>query len=183
LSPTCAFSPARLLGMYLATLYKARDVPTKQPVCAICVDRTRGKTQRMRLGYGVEVWLCGGHADEGFMTKRGGRDFVTTMLGVWRACGSMTSAKGKALDAHLARLKGRPPRQRPGSYAWPAVRAAVERAFAGGASLEAVLGRVRATEYGRARAPSRRTVQRWQTERRWLHGLSPPGAALSQNRR
>src|SRR5262245_18278086 len=25
------------------TLYKARQVPTKQPVCAICVDRTRGR--------------------------------------------------------------------------------------------------------------------------------------------
>ena len=29
------------------TLYKARNVPTKQPVCAICVDRTRGRTQRV----------------------------------------------------------------------------------------------------------------------------------------
>ena len=33
----------------LPTLYKARDVPTKQPVCAICVDRTRGKTHKLRL--------------------------------------------------------------------------------------------------------------------------------------
>jgi len=40
------------------TLYKARHVPTKQPVCAICVDRTRGKTQRLQLTHRVAVWLC-----------------------------------------------------------------------------------------------------------------------------
>ena len=28
---------------YLPSLYKARKVPTKQTVCCICVDRTRGK--------------------------------------------------------------------------------------------------------------------------------------------
>src|SRR6185312_9301751 len=40
------------------TLYKARQVPTKRPVCAICVDRTRGKTQRLQLTHRVSVWLC-----------------------------------------------------------------------------------------------------------------------------
>ena len=37
----------------LPTLYKARGLATKQPVCAICVERTRGKTQKIALGYGV----------------------------------------------------------------------------------------------------------------------------------
>src|SRR3954447_9071338 len=48
--------------MQLPTLYKARNVPTKQPVCVICIERTRGRTQHVRYGYGVEVWLCEGHA-------------------------------------------------------------------------------------------------------------------------
>ena len=45
---------------YLPTLYKARGLPTKQPVCAICVERTRETTQRVALGYGVGVWLVSG---------------------------------------------------------------------------------------------------------------------------
>ena len=51
---------------YLPTLYKARRVPTKQPVCAICVDRTRAKTQRLTLTHGVAVWLCAPHASVEF---------------------------------------------------------------------------------------------------------------------
>jgi len=39
----------------LPTLYKARGLSTKQPVCAICVERTRGRTEQVRLGYGVGV--------------------------------------------------------------------------------------------------------------------------------
>jgi hypothetical protein len=36
---------------------KARNLPRKRPVCAICIDRTRGRTQELRLGYRVSVWL------------------------------------------------------------------------------------------------------------------------------
>jgi hypothetical protein len=42
----------------LPTLYKARNLPLKRPVCAICMDRTRGRTEDVRLGYHVTVWLC-----------------------------------------------------------------------------------------------------------------------------
>jgi len=49
--------------VWMPTLYKARGVPVKRPVCAICVERTRGATRRVELGYGVSVWLCEGHAD------------------------------------------------------------------------------------------------------------------------
>jgi hypothetical protein len=52
------------------TLYKARGVPTKQPVCAICLDRTRGRTTRLDLGHGVHVWLCAPHASLEFQTHR-----------------------------------------------------------------------------------------------------------------
>jgi hypothetical protein len=40
----------------LPTLYKARNLPLKRPVCAICIERTRGRTQEIRLGYRVTVW-------------------------------------------------------------------------------------------------------------------------------
>jgi hypothetical protein len=76
--------------------------------------------------------------------------------------------------AHLARLKGPPPRPRPGSYAWPAIRAAVERALAGGATLDTVLAGVANTDYGHAQPPSKHTVQRWQTQRRWQAQPAPP---------
>src|SRR5205085_8641864 len=56
------------------TLYKAGSVPTTQPVCAICVDRTRGKTERLQLTHRVVVWLCADHASPAFQTRRGGRD-------------------------------------------------------------------------------------------------------------
>jgi hypothetical protein len=85
---------------YLPSLYKARKVPTKQPVCAICVDRTRGKTQRVGFGYGVEVWLCEGHASVGFLTQRGGRDVVLTLrrcvAGEWVFDGCSAAGDGCA---------------------------------------------------------------------------------------
>ena len=45
----------------LPSLYKARGVPVKMPVCAICLDRTRGKTLERQLTHGVRIWLCEGH--------------------------------------------------------------------------------------------------------------------------
>ena len=73
--------------MYAFSLYKARKVPTKSPVCAICVDRTRGTTHQVRFGYGVSVWLCQTHASVEFLTGRSGRDLVVTLMGIWRANG------------------------------------------------------------------------------------------------
>jgi hypothetical protein len=69
---------------FLPSLYKAR-VPTKQPVCAICLDRTRGKTQRVSFGYGVSVFFCQGHASVEFLTRRSGRDLVVSLSEVWKA--------------------------------------------------------------------------------------------------
>ena len=39
----------------LPSLYKAHNLPLKRPVCAICIDRTRGRTEEIRLGYRVTV--------------------------------------------------------------------------------------------------------------------------------
>jgi hypothetical protein len=157
---------------YLPSLYKARKVPTKQPVCAICVDRTRGRTQRVWFGYGVEVWLCEGHASVAFLTQRGGRDLVLTLTAVWRANGCLTAARHRAMDAHLASLRARPRRSRPGSYAWPKMRLRAERAFARGAPVSTVRTHILGATYTNAEPPSPRTIQRWHHERRWA--LPPP---------
>jgi hypothetical protein len=163
---------------YVPTLYKARKVPAKQPVCAICVDRTRGKTQHVRLTYGVALWLCAEHASAEFQTQRSGRDFVLTLQRLWQAHGCLTASRSKALTAHLAALSGRPPRPRPGSYAWPLLRARAEARFAAGASpadAMTAIGRAFATGHPLARPPSPRTVHRWHADRRWLtNPRSPP---------
>jgi hypothetical protein len=153
----------------LPTLYKARNLPSlKRPVCAICVDRTKGRTEEVRLGYRVTVWLCPGHADRAFQTRRGGRDFVRTLWGVWQANGCMTAARHRALDAHLASLRARPRRARPGSYSWPELRASLEAAYATGAPPLRRLDDDRC-HHCTAHTPSRRTLQRWHAERRWLN--------------
>jgi hypothetical protein len=108
-------------------------LPLKRPVCAICIDRTRGRTEEIRLGYRVTIWLCPGHASQAFQTKRSGRDFVRTLMGVWRANGCMTAARHRALDAHLRQLTAHPQSQRPGSYAWPELRRRLEAHYANGA--------------------------------------------------
>jgi hypothetical protein len=155
--------------MHLATRYKARHIGKQNP-CAICIDRTRGRTQRVSFGYGVEVWLCAGHASVEFLTQRSGRDLVVTLSGIWHANGCMTAARHRALDAHLASLRSRPARRRPGSYAWPRVRVRVrcEQLFAAGTSLPSVVTRAKEADYGTAEPPSTRTIQRWRSQRRWV---------------
>jgi hypothetical protein len=160
--------------MYVASLYKARGVSNKQPVCAICVDRTRGKTVKVEFGYGVVVWLCAGHASVDFLAARGGRDAVLTLMRVWQAHGCYTVARQRALDAHLAALRGPRPRRRAGSYAWPAVRLRAEQLFASGVALASVTQRVADADYGVGTPPSPRTVRRWHADRRWL--THPPRA-------
>jgi hypothetical protein len=137
----------------------------KLPPCAICVDRTRGKTEQVRLGYGVSVWLCQAHADPQFLRKRGGRDFVLTMSRLWRSHGCLTAARSKALHAYLSSLHPSP-RRRPGSYAWPELRLRAERLFAAGAPLQVVMRDLEHQSYGAGRPPSLRTVYRWRNELR-----------------
>ena len=162
---------------YLPTLYKAR-VPHKQPVCAICIDRTRGKTSLLDLGYGVKVWLCAAHGSVEFQRQRAGRDFYLTLFGVWRANGCMTAARSRALDAHLARLRERPQRAQPGSYAWPKLRMAAEAAYqqGHGATRVAAFHQARLADC-EACAPSLRTFRRWRAQRRWVTPRGDPGAA------
>jgi hypothetical protein len=154
---------------YLPTLYKARGVPTKQQICAICAERTRGRTSRIELGYGVVVHLCLGHASREFQTRRSGRDFVLTLERLWAAHGCLTLARSKALRAHLAACRGRAERRRPGSYAWPRLRREAEAAFASGSAQMDVIATLRAAHAaGAAVPPSVRTMRRWHAERRWM---------------
>ena len=64
--------PVMLMGVAIS-LYKHPNA-RKGRYCAICLDRTRGATQLVRLPYGVEVHLCGEHASLRFQTMRMGRD-------------------------------------------------------------------------------------------------------------
>ena len=161
---------------YVPTLYKARQVPTKQSVCAICVERTRGRTERLDLGYGVRVWLCAAHSSAAFQTQRSGRDFVLTLQRLWDAHGCLTRNRSRALDAHLERLRAHArATRRPGSYAWPALRREAERRFATGKTLAAVSRHLHDALAGApAEAPSTRTIQRWRHDRRWALALAAP---------
>ena len=166
--------------MRLPTLYKVRGVPTKQAVCAICVDRTRGKTQAVRLTHGVVVHLCAGHADPAFLRARGGRDFVLTLQRLWRAHDCLTKPRSKALTAHRAQQRDhtQPKRRRPGSYTWPIQRRQAEQAFAKGASPRRVHQRLAAAVGSLPISPSSaRTIHRWHAQRRWLSGaIGPPNS-------
>ena len=152
------------------TLYKARNVPHKRPVCAICVDRTRGRTERVQLSPSGRRVAVRRSCQPAFQTRRGGRDFVRTLAGVWQANDCLTAARDRALAAHLERLtQPPPPRPRPGSDSWPDLRRHVERRYARGATPAALTATVH-TAYADcpARPPSRRTIQRWHAQRRWL---------------
>jgi hypothetical protein len=141
----------------------------KRPVCAICVDRTRGRTVSVRLTHGVTVWLCQAHASPEFQARRGGRDFVLTLQRLWGAHGCLTAARGRALATHLAEMSDRPAPSRPGSYSWPALRRLAEDEFAEGGPPLATITRLRALYSGGAASPpSVRTMRRWHRERRWL---------------
>jgi hypothetical protein len=156
----------------LPSLYKARGVPVKMPVCGICLDRTRGRTLERELTHGVRIWLCEGHHSVAFMRSNAGRDFAVTLLRIWRAHGCLTRARSRALDAHLltVRALGRAvARRRPGSYAWPRLRREAEEAFANGDRTLTTIARLRARHaLDHATVPSIRTMRRWFTQGRWL---------------
>jgi hypothetical protein len=142
---------------------------TKGEPCAICADRTRGRTRAVSLGFGVSVWLCEDHASDEFQQARGGRDFVLTLQRLWSAHGCLTKRRSAALTAHLAALRGGTPPPRPGSYSWPSVREETEARFRAGEDPGVVIAELRSRHAdGVARPPSVRTMQRWYHERRWL---------------
>jgi hypothetical protein len=164
----------------LPSLYKCRGIPVKSPICAVCLDRTRGRTRLRELTHGVKLWLCEGHHAVEFMRSNAGRDFVVTLSRIWSAQGCLTQARSRALATHLAAVKAlgtRITRPRPGSYAWPRLRREAEQCFARGDGILATIARLR-DEHGRdhAKVPSIRTMQRWFSQCRWLRAPAQPPA-------
>ena len=155
------------------SFYKGERLGNRPP-CAICMGRGHGERAELHLPAGVSVWLCAEHRSAEFQTRRVGRDFTATMLRVWSAAGCMSAARHRALDLHAGRLVSPPPaRPRPGSYAWPGLRAEAERRFAAGEPPALVIRQLQEREgRGAARPPSRQTMYRWFREGRWL--ASPP---------
>jgi hypothetical protein len=158
------------------SLYKARGIPVKSPLCAICIDRTRGRTLQRHLTHGVSIWLCEAHHSTAFMRSNAGRDFIVTLDRIWRSQGCLTRARSRALDAHhnAVRALGRSvPRRQVGSYAWPRLRAEAEAAFARGERVLAVIAQLRERHaLDHATVPSIRTMRRWFAQGRWM--LLPP---------
>jgi hypothetical protein len=156
----------------LPSLYKARGVPVKMPVCAICLDRTRGKTLERQMTHGVRIWLCEGHHSVAFLRANAGRDFAVTLLRIWRAQGCLTRSRSRALDRHLESVRSLARaalRRRPGSYSWPQLRREAELAFARGGHVLGTITNLRARHaQGHAKVPSVRTMRRWFSDGRWL---------------
>jgi hypothetical protein len=161
----------------LPTLYKCRGVPVKSPICAICLDRTRGRTQIRELTHGVRVSLCQGHNSTEFLRRNAGRDFAVTLLRIWRAHGCLTRARSRAIDSHLRAVRAlgtTMTRARPGSYAWPKLRLEAEHAFAHGHSVITTIARLRRRHArDHATVPSIRTMRRWFSQGRWLRIPAP----------
>jgi hypothetical protein len=158
------------------SLYKHPN-SRKGRYCLICLDRTRGATQCVRLAYGVEVHLCTEHASPEFQSMRLGRDFVLTLHHAWSSAGCLTARRRLALEAHEAALRApaSASRRQPGSYTWPTLRDETERRAAAGESADAIARDLRARHATDvARAPSVRTVQRWVRERRWAERARRP---------
>jgi hypothetical protein len=168
----------------LPSLYKCRGVPLKSPICAICLDRTRGRTQIRELTHGVTVSLCAGHHSVEFMRRNAGRDFAVTLLRIWRAQGCLTRARSRSLDAHLRAVSAAGAiarRLRPGSYAWPRLRREAEQCFARGDRVIATITRLRERHSGgHANVPSLRTMRRWFAQGRWLQPAPSPGGSSRQ---
>jgi len=139
-------------------------------LCAICADRTRGRTIRVPLTHGVTVWLCEPHASPEFQLRRDGLDLVETLERLWHAHGCLTAARRRALAAHVAFVTRDPAtmRPRPGSYAWPELRLRAEAEWARGSPPLPTIRRLRRElAGGPVTPPSVRTMQRWYRARRW----------------
>ena len=139
---------------------------------------------------GVSVWPARPTGAGSSLTRRAGRDLAASLMRAWEAAGCFTRRRGRALDAHRARLTGPPGRARPSSYAWPELRREAERRVASGEAPApgrrgAAGSRAAWVRRGRRRgarcslAGGAREAARSATEGRQLHGGEPqrsPGA-------
>lgn len=140
------------------------------PPCGICGHCGRGDRVLHHLTHGLSVWLCQAHRSDGFLQRRGGREFVERLAAAWMATGKLTAHKRDALVAHIRRVEAAgAQRARPGSYSWPVLRREAERRFAAGERPAEVISELRLTyRDGPAMVPSVRTMRRWYTQGRWM---------------
>jgi hypothetical protein len=138
-------------------------------LCAICSDRSRGRTVALPLTHGITVQLCERHASPEYQTRRDGRELTETLERLWRAHGCLTAARRRALAAHVALVTREPAaRARPGSYAWPELRRRAEAEFSRGGPAQPTIDRLRRELAGGPMTPpSVRTMWRWYNQRRW----------------
>ncbi len=149
----------------------------EHPVCAICASTRNGRAVEHHLTHGVSVWLCDTHRDTAFLCRRGGRDLIECLTGLWQSAGCLNGRQRAALAAHVRRVgAGTVRRARPGSYSWPRLRAEAERRFAAGEPPGRVIRDLRIRhEADTATVPSVRTMRRWFTQARWLAHAATPG--------
>ena len=70
--------------------------------CAICPERPFSGTTPLGLGYGVTIWVCAEHGSPDFQRLHRGRVVRRRRSSaIWAANGCLTSARQRALDAHM----------------------------------------------------------------------------------
>ena len=162
-------------------VYKNRNAgpPRKAPRCICCFPGNRAG-QIVPLKYGVHIALCDRHRDPAWMRSQSGRTFLSIVGTTFSSLGLKQPRFHEALDAFVRDLVAaeRPPRDRPGSYAWPELRRALEGRWAEDSRFHACADAVSAYVAERPagwNAPSAATLRRWWREKRWLLG-GPPRA-------
>jgi len=160
-------------------IYKGRGRgPAKALRCCCCFPQSVAGLE-ISIGGGVRIVLCADHRDPAFLGSRNARDFLAALATLYRSLGLTGRRYGEALLGFVERIRevGVPtPRRRPGSYSWPAARAAAEAVWAAGGAYGAgvaVIDEATATLPVGAIGPSPTTVRRWYHQQRWL--LPRPG--------
>ncbi len=158
---------------------RAAGTPRKAPRCICCFPASRAG-QIVPLRYGVQLALCEDHRDPGWIASRNGRDFLASVTTTMSSFGLSHRRYALAVAAFVREVVTRhapSPRHRPGSYAWPGLRATAEGVWARGGSYhdgEAAIAPARAAFARGWRPPSAHTVRRWWREKRWLLGTPTP---------
>ena len=163
-------------GAMAKSLYKARGMGSRPP-CAICMGPGRGPREQLRLPFGLRSGSAPSTGPRSSSPGGRGGTSWSASRGVWTATGCPDGRPAARRCARTwPRIAPPGPAPRPGSYAWPdlrqrgrgAVRA--RRAAAARSSGSSGAG----TPGDAAQAPSRRTMQRWFSEGRWLTDGTPP---------
>jgi hypothetical protein len=150
--------------------------PHEQPdatlKCAACFPHSE-PGRPVRLRYGVTLILCTRHRDPQHLASNAGRQSLGILRDLYTSLGVTARRFARALTAliQLCAETRTSTRQRPGSYAYPKRRRAAEGVWGEGGSFEdglAVAMRNGPPELYDVNMPSRRTVQRWLAEMRYL---------------